>query len=65
MGGEDMATVLCIDDDRSASSVRVLVVEDYEPFRRSVCSMLDKRPELQIVCEVSDGFEAVRKAEEL
>jgi DNA-binding NarL/FixJ family response regulator len=47
------------------SSFRVLVVEDYEPFRRFVCSTLGKRPELQIVCEVSDGLEAVHKAEEL
>jgi DNA-binding NarL/FixJ family response regulator len=47
------------------SSVRVLVVEDYEPFRQFVCSSLEKRPELQIVGEVSDGLEAVQKAEEL
>ena len=47
------------------STVRVLVVEDYEPFRRFVCSTLRKSPDLQIVGEVSDGLEAVRKAEEL
>jgi DNA-binding NarL/FixJ family response regulator len=47
------------------SSVRVLVVEDYEPFRQYVCSTLGKRTELQIVGEVSDGLEAVQKAEEL
>jgi len=47
------------------SSLRVLVVEDYEPFRRFVCSTLGKRPELQLICEVSDGLEAVQKAEEL
>lgn len=47
------------------SSVRVLVVEDFEPFRRFVCSTLGNRPELQVVCEVSDGLEAVQKAEEL
>lgn len=47
------------------ATVRVLVVEDYEPFRRFVCSTLRKRPELQIVGEVSDGLEAVQKAEEL
>ena len=46
-------------------SVRVLVVEDYEPFRRFVCSTLKKRPDLQVIGEVSDGLEAVRKAEEL
>jgi len=47
------------------SSVRVLVVEDSEPFRKFVCSTLGKRPELQIVGEVSDGLEAVQKVEEL
>ena len=54
-----------IEDNRSVSSFRVLVVEDQEPFRRFVCSMLEKRPELQIVCEVSDGQDAVRKAADL
>ena len=47
------------------SSFRVLVVEDYKPFRRFVCSTLNKSTELLVVCEVSDGLEAVRKAEEL
>jgi DNA-binding NarL/FixJ family response regulator len=45
--------------------VRVLVVDDYEPFRRFVRSMLEKKPALQIVGEASDGLEAVRLAEEL
>ena len=47
------------------SSVRVLAVDDYEPFRRFICSTLRRRPELQIVGETSDGLEAVQKAEEL
>jgi DNA-binding NarL/FixJ family response regulator len=47
------------------SLVRVLVVDDYEPFRRFICSTLGKRPELQIVGETSDGLEAVHKSEEL
>ena len=46
-------------------SVRVLVVEDHEPFRRVVCSMLETRPELQVIGRVSDGLEAVHKAEKL
>ncbi len=46
-------------------SVRVFVVEDYEPFRRFICSTLKKRPGLRVVGEVSDGLEAVKKAEEL
>ena len=45
--------------------IRVLVVEDFEPFRRLICSMLRKMPGLQIIAEASDGLEAVRKAEEL
>jgi CheY-like chemotaxis protein len=48
-----------------ARSIRVLVVEDYEPFQRFVVSILEKQPELQIICRVSDGLEAVQKAEEL
>jgi DNA-binding NarL/FixJ family response regulator len=40
------------------------VVEDFEPFRRFICSTLRKRPEFQIVEEVTDGLEAVQKAEE-
>jgi DNA-binding NarL/FixJ family response regulator len=47
------------------SSVRILVVDDYEPFRRFVCSTLERRPDLQIIGEASDGLEAVQKAEEL
>jgi DNA-binding NarL/FixJ family response regulator len=48
-----------------ARSIRVLVVEDFEPFRRLVVSILQKQPELQIICEVSDGLESVQQAEEL
>lgn len=49
----------------SPSLIRVLVVEDYGPFRRFVRSTLAERPALQIVGEVADGLEAVLKAEEL
>jgi DNA-binding NarL/FixJ family response regulator len=45
--------------------VRVLMVEDHEPFRRFICSTLGKTLEWQIVGEASDGLEAVRKAEAL
>jgi DNA-binding NarL/FixJ family response regulator len=51
--------------DRSVSFVRVLVVDDYEPFRQFVCSTLEQRPDLQVISEASDGLEAVQKAEEL
>jgi DNA-binding NarL/FixJ family response regulator len=40
---------------------RILVVDDYEPFRRLIRTMLD-RPSLRIVGEASDGLEAIQKA---
>ena len=52
-------------DRRSAVALRVLVVEDFQPFRELIRSMLGKMADSQIVGEVSDGLEAVRKAEEL
>jgi DNA-binding NarL/FixJ family response regulator len=47
------------------SPVRILVVEDFEPFRRFISSTLKARPEWQVQCEISDGLEAVQKAGEL
>ena len=47
------------------STVRILVVDDYEPWRRFVTSVLHVLPEAQIVGEASDGLAAVQKAEEL
>ena len=49
----------------ATSTIRVLVVDDYEPWCRFVCSALQNRPELQVVGEVSDGLEAVQQAEQL
>jgi DNA-binding NarL/FixJ family response regulator len=53
------------DNHRGVPAVRVLVVEDFEPFRRAIRSILGNCSGLQIVGEVSDGLEAVREAEEL
>jgi len=48
-----------------ARSIRVLVVEDFEPWRRFISSTLQKQPELEISGQISDGLEAVRQAQEL
>jgi DNA-binding NarL/FixJ family response regulator len=45
------------------SSMCVLVVEDFAPFRQFVCSTLAGRPDVQIIGEVADGLEAVQKTE--
>ena len=46
-------------------SIRILIVDDFEDWRRKVRQLLQERPELQVICEVSDGLEAVQKADEL
>jgi len=48
-----------------ASSIRVLVVDDYEPWRRFERLTFLGREDLQIIGECSDGDEAVQKADEL
>ena len=47
------------------TQVRILVVDDSQVFRRFVSSRLQEEPNLPVICEVSDGLEAVLKAEEL
>jgi DNA-binding NarL/FixJ family response regulator len=45
--------------------IRVMVVEDFVPFRQFIRKTLAKCPDLEIICEVSDGLEAVQKAKQL
>jgi CheY-like chemotaxis protein len=42
-----------------AHGLDILVVDDYERFRRIVCSTLGKRRDLQVIGEASDGLEAL------
>ncbi len=63
--GEPSLTRPSSESDRGVSPVRVLVVDDFEPFRQFICSTLVSRPELRIIGVASDGLEAIHKAEEL
>jgi DNA-binding NarL/FixJ family response regulator len=45
--------------------VRILLVEDFEPFRRFIRSQLQPRLDLEVIAEVSDGLEAVQVAGQL
>ena len=47
------------------SPIRVLVVDDYEPWRRFLVTTLQHQPKLEIVGQVPDGMEAVQEAERL
>ena len=40
-------------------------MDDFEPWRRQVCALLQTRRELRVVAEVGDGLEAVQQAQEL
>jgi DNA-binding NarL/FixJ family response regulator len=46
-------------------AIRVLVVDDYEPWQRFISTMLQKQPELQIIGAVLDGLKAVPQTQEL
>jgi DNA-binding NarL/FixJ family response regulator len=47
------------------SLVRILVVDDYAPWRRFIVAKFRKSHNLRVVGIVSDGLEAVLKAQEL
>jgi DNA-binding NarL/FixJ family response regulator len=44
---------------------RILSVDDFEPYRLFVVSLLHERSDLKVICGVSNGLEAVEKAQEL
>jgi DNA-binding NarL/FixJ family response regulator len=45
--------------------VRILLVDDFDNFRRSMGALIELRPEWVIVAEAADGAEAVRLAQQL
>jgi DNA-binding NarL/FixJ family response regulator len=47
------------------NSVRVLVVDDYLPWRQFVSRTLLAQPNWQVIGQVSDGLEAVQKAQDM
>ena len=51
--------------DALVSPLRVLVVEDYEPFLRHVSSTLRQHSSLEVVAEAQNGIEAVKFAASL
>lgn len=47
------------------STVKIVVIDDFEVWRRFVVSALEERPGCRIVGEAADGLEAVQKVQEL
>jgi DNA-binding NarL/FixJ family response regulator len=48
-----------------APLVRVLVVDDFEPWQRQVIRQIREKPNFKIIGMMADGMEAIQKAEEL
>jgi two-component system response regulator NreC len=52
-------------EDRQPATVRILLVDDFDPCRTLVSLILQDQPGYHIVGEAADGAEAVQTAEEL
>ena len=48
-----------------SSSIRILLVEDFEPLRNLMRVILEQNPDLRIVAQAADGLEAVQMAADL
>ena len=44
--------------------LRVIVVDDNESVRRSICQILRSQADIEVVCEAADGADALHKIEE-
>ena len=53
------------DSPAPSGIIRVLLVDDYAPFRKFARLALGTSPGLRIIGEASDGLDAVQKAQEL
>ena len=52
-----------MDGDReSPDALRILIVDDHPAVRRALRAMLHQRPQLAVVGEASNGFEAIAQA---
>jgi CheY-like chemotaxis protein len=51
--------------EETRKSVRILVVDDYEPWRDFIANTLKKEPGWEVVGKVSDGSAAVQRAHQL
>ena len=45
--------------------VRIVVVDDFEPWRRSIVSLIEEDPAFEVISEAGDGAEGVRMCCEL
>jgi DNA-binding NarL/FixJ family response regulator len=53
------------EESLNTPSIRVLIVDDYEPWYRFVSNTLQNHSKFEIIAAATDGLEAVQKAREL
>jgi two-component system NarL family response regulator len=53
------------EQSEAGDKLRVLIVDDHALFRRGLQMVLRQEPDIEVVGEAEDGFEAVGKAQEL
>ncbi len=46
-------------------SFRILIVDGYEPWLHQVTAILEKEPSYHVISTISDGYAALKQAEEL
>ncbi len=44
----------------AATPTRIVVVDDSPLYRRTICNMLEKQPNMQVVAEAGDGLSAIQ-----
>ena len=47
-----------------SASLRVLVVDDSDVVRRAICKILQAHADIEVICEASNGRDAIRFARE-
>lgn len=45
------------------AAIRILVVDDHNLVRQTLCGFLNAEPDMEVVCEARGGLQAIRKAE--
>jgi DNA-binding NarL/FixJ family response regulator len=46
----------------TAAPIRIVVVDDSPLYRRTICSILEKQPNLRVIAEAGDGAYAIQAA---
>jgi DNA-binding NarL/FixJ family response regulator len=52
-------------DEAAADALRILVVDDHDIMRSTLCEIIGERPQLLVVGEAANGLEAIARAHAL